>query len=182
MRRRSTDAVIARFAVKLVTMVQPIKIRRALVADAPDVYAVLMAAKKDIPLVAFDDDKGRGLVRDKCRDRKVWVAEIDGNLAGVALLGLSIWCLPYVPEISYLATVNEYRRRDVASTLVRYAVKVIYQRDRNGVIVEVWDRNLPTIELLTKERFKPHPTRQKPKPQGQDPRPYFVTYFLGDVP
>jgi ribosomal protein S18 acetylase RimI-like enzyme len=154
---------------------RPLTIRRALVADALNVHATLLAAKDDIPLrCPFDSDKYRQWVRNQCRKKAVWVAEIGGRLAGVVVVDGA--------KIFYLVTVMAYRRCGVGRALVRYAVDII-KRHHAGVTVRVWEKNLPSIKLLTREGFRPHPEQPpRPHPLLADGVPSWIDYFVGDVP
>jgi len=150
-------------------------IRRALVADALNVHATLLTAKDDIPLrCPFDSDIYRQWVRNQCRKRAVWVAEIGGSLAGVVVID--------EVKIFYLVTVMAYRRRGVGRALVRQAVEMIQCRRHSGATVEVWKQNLPIIELLVGEGFRPHPEQpNKPHPLLADHVPSWIVYIVGDV-
>ena len=131
-------------------MDQAITIRQGRVADAPSVHAALVAAKADIPLtVPFDDDDARNWVRKKCRNRRVWIAEVGGDLAGVMITGRGIG----LPQISYLVTVEGHRRIGVGGALVRHAVSTFARCYRCGVTVEVHPENSCIIALLTGEGF-----------------------------
>ncbi|HXL70005.1 MAG TPA: GNAT family N-acetyltransferase [Rhizomicrobium sp.] len=63
-------------------------------------------------------------VRDECRKKAVWLAEIKGQLAGVMVMD--------VAEIFYLVTTPGYRRRGVARALIRHAIAMIFKRYRCG--------------------------------------------------
>jgi hypothetical protein len=54
-------------------------IRRAKVEDADTAHAVLLTGRDDIPLATnFADDVHKKWVRDQCRQRNVWLMELDG--------------------------------------------------------------------------------------------------------
>ena len=157
-------------------MDKPIRIRLALVADAANVHAILLSAKDDIPLrCPFETDHYKKWVRDQCRDKAVWIAEIGGKLAGVLVMADA--------EIFYLATVTQFRRRGVGRALIRNAIAATKRRLGSGVTVEVWEKNRPVIELLTSEGFLRHPEQpRKPHELVADVIPAWVVFYAGDLP
>src|SRR5665213_1646415 len=148
-------------------MDRAIKIRRALVADADAVHAVLLAAKDEIPLTCnFETDKYRAWVRDQCKKREVWLATIDDKVAGVMVMR--------VYEIFYLVTAPDFQRAGVGRALVRHAIGSILKRyPGGGVIAKARPENSPIIALLTGEGFRPH--------QILTAQPGWPVYFVGKI-
>jgi GNAT superfamily N-acetyltransferase len=147
-------------------MASSIEIRRALVADALAVHGVLLAAKDEIPLTNFDTDKYRQWVRDRCRKKEVWIANMGGALAGVMVLAVN--------EIYYLATLHAFRKRGVGRALVHHAIERVEHRYRGGVKAKVKDGNAVMLAFLKNEGFSPHPHLIA--------LPGWTVYFVGDVP
>jgi ribosomal protein S18 acetylase RimI-like enzyme len=117
---------------------QTITIRRALVADAPTAHAVLLSAKEAIPLADnFADDRHKECVRERCGKKKVWLAEMGGEVAGVMVIA--------VDEIFYLVTAPTHLRKGVARALLRRAVQIIQRRygRRSRVTAKVREDRLP---------------------------------------
>jgi GNAT superfamily N-acetyltransferase len=119
-------------------------IRRAKVKDAEAVHAVLLAAREEIPLTRnFADDAYKKWVRDKCRDRRVWIFERDGEAAGVVVMS--------VREIFYLTTFPAHRNCGVAQALVEDAKARVWKRYRTTARGR--PENLPVVRLLEKLDF-----------------------------
>ena len=156
---------------------EPIKIRRALVRDAAQVHAVMLAAKDDIPLrCPFEREEYKTTVRHYCRSGAAWVAEIGGKLAGVVVLDGT--------ELFYLVTEAAFRRKGVGRALVRRAEKITKRRHGSGMTAEVWENNQPIAKLLLNEGFRLDPDNQAPERHEllNLVKPKFVTYTLGTVP
>ncbi|MGO9419377.1 GNAT family N-acetyltransferase [Roseiarcus sp.] len=121
-------------------------IRRAKVKDAETVHAVLLAAREEIPLTRnFADDAYKNWVRDKCRDRRVWIFESDGEAAGVMVMSGS--------EIFYLVTSPTHRKCGVAQALVEDAQARVWKRNRTTARGRVRPENLSVVRLLEKLDF-----------------------------
>ena len=127
-----------------------VTVRRALVGDALSAHTVLLTAKDEIPLAPnFTSADHQKWVRDWCRERQVWLAHVDGSLAGIMVM--------HVTEVRYLVTLATYRRRGVGRTLIRHAVAMVARRYRCGVKAKTRPENSPIVTLLTAEGFTPHP-------------------------
>jgi ribosomal protein S18 acetylase RimI-like enzyme len=123
-------------------------IRRAKVADAAAVHALLLSAKDEIPLPdSFDDDAHKAWVRDRCRDNRVRMLEHEGQIAGAAVLEGD--------EIAFLVTAPEHRHKGFAEALVEDATARVRRRHRKAVHLRVRLDNAPMIGLLEKLRFVP---------------------------
>jgi ribosomal protein S18 acetylase RimI-like enzyme len=128
------------------TPADPSVIRRAKVGDAETVHAVLLAAREEIPLARnFADDAYKKWVRDKCRDRRVWVFERNGEAAGVMVMS--------VREIFYLTTSPGHRKCGVAQALVEDAKARVWKRYQTTARGRVRPENLPVVRLLEKLDF-----------------------------
>lgn len=125
-------------------------IRRAQVADAPSVHAILLAARHEIPLAEnFADQAHQDWVRGQCRRRNVWVADRGGAIAGVMVLAVN--------EIFYLAVSQPGRRQGIGRVLVQFALAYIKRRRWGGAKAKTREGNAAVISLLLSLGFKPAP-------------------------
>ena len=121
-------------------------IRRAKVADAPRVHAILLAARDDISLDAnFADDAHKEWVRARCRDGDVWVRIEEGRIAGAMVMS--------VCEIFYLVVAPDFRRSGIGEELVRHAVANVWKRYKTATIAKTKASNAPAHALIERLGF-----------------------------
>ena len=122
---------------------QPAQIRLASEAEAASVHALLLEATEEIPLtIRFAQPDYLDFVLGLCRQKRVWVAQIGDDMAGMIAVNLD--------EISYLAISSAFRGIGLARALVRHACDVTGGETR----VEVWESNKAMKALLTSESFR----------------------------
>lgn len=152
--------------VGITSMHQELTIRRAFVREADAVYAVFLTAKDTISFFPeIDREKYRQWVRELCRQREVWIAEIAGEAVGIMVIKIA--------EISFLIILPEYQRRGIGRSLVRHAVRLVWLRFGTGTSMRASVTNGPIVVLLESEGFK----RQNDN-SGTEPGRSF--YFRGD--
>lgn len=142
-------------------------IRLARVADAPAIHAVLLSARKDIPLADdFEDEVHLQWVRTQCRRRRALLAERDGVPAGVLVMRAN--------EIFYLAVAPGFKRQGVGRALLGQALAYVKRHRWRGATARVRLDNVPIIRLLTTFGFVPHNVLAAL-------RPGWAVYAWGDV-
>jgi ribosomal protein S18 acetylase RimI-like enzyme len=128
-------------------MHQELTIRRAFVREADEVYAAFLTANDAVPFAPeFDRKKYRQWVRELCRQREVWIAEIAGEAAGIMVIKIA--------EISFLIILPEFQRRGIGRAMVRHAVRLVRQRFGTGTNMRVSVTNGAIAALLVSEGFK----------------------------
>jgi ribosomal protein S18 acetylase RimI-like enzyme len=121
-------------------------IRRAKVADAAIVHAILWEARSEIPLKPnFADDEARKWVRDQCAHKRVWLFERDRVVAGVVVMDET--------EIKYLATSLAHRRSGVAGALIDDAKAKVWKQYGVPACARTRVENAPVQRLLEKHGF-----------------------------
>jgi GNAT superfamily N-acetyltransferase len=117
--------------------------RKARKADGPAVFALVWAARDDIPLDPdFYNDVNKKWISEFCKKGDVWVVEEAGTVIGAMVLSGN--------EVFYLVVSANHRRLGVGRTLLRKA-------KCKGRWVRVKPTNLAMIQLLEGEKFQRDP-------------------------
>jgi ribosomal protein S18 acetylase RimI-like enzyme len=125
-------------------------LRPARMKDANAIHALLWAARKDIPLEDnFSDAAHVEWVQARCKQRRGWVVEDGGSVAGAMLLAIG--------TVSHLVVAQNYRRLGIGSMLIEKAKTHSAGATGDELKAEVNPNNERMIRLLLKEGFTYEP-------------------------
>lgn len=90
-------------------------------------------------------------------DTDLWVAEVDGGVAGHAVL----WYVGFEGELGNLAIAPEWRRQGLGRYLLDWALEGARKRDVGSVFLEVRVSNRAAQNLYTHYGFRPVGLRKR---------------------